>query len=67
MKPLMLANRDWQRGCRSDLTEAIKSDTVRTWESKVDVVSNAESRQPIGLAAFYLVAGVGFEPTTFRL
>ena len=26
-----------------------------------------KSRQPIGMAAFYLVAGVGFEPTTFRL
>ncbi len=26
-----------------------------------------KNRQPIGKAVFMLVAGVGFEPTTFRL
>ncbi len=53
----MLANRDWQRGCRSDLTEAIKSDTVRTWESKVDVVSNEERRQVVDLAPLTWLRG----------
>jgi hypothetical protein len=27
----------------------------------------SETRYPVGIAGFFLVAGAGFEPTTFRL
>ncbi len=63
----MLANRDWRRGCRSDLTEAIKSDTVRTWESKVDVVSNEERRQIVDLAPFIWLRGLATNFIYFSL
>jgi site-specific DNA recombinase len=46
---------------------AINARTSLEATGVLDACTKAERRQVIDLAAFYSVAGVGFEPTTFRL